>query len=197
MADPNWADVIGVVGGLVGAVGGTVGAVGGILAARANRVAARAEQHTSELAASSLHLDLERRHEDLSPPAPASIVGQSEEHPRLGGGYANLFGSVTVPRPYRVRIEALTGDSSRPLHVSLVLRERVEHRFEIEQMPPDRRRPQAQVVRFRFWPPIEADDVVPWTCPCGRPVEMGSGTGPGHWEWRVPLEYYDVLESVY
>jgi hypothetical protein len=184
----GWVEVVAVVGGAVGAIGGTIGAYGGIRGSKA-------EQRTNELVESQLRLDHDRRHEDLAPKPPPAI---NADRKTSDAGGDVLTGSITVPRDYRVRGEAISGDTSWPLDLDLVLRANRAYEFEIEKWPPGRTEPRAKELRFRFWPPEEVDCVPAWSCPCDRPLGGGSNArSGGHWEWRVPVEYYDPVASVY
>ncbi|MEO3786962.1 hypothetical protein ABGB12_26870 [Actinocorallia sp. B10E7] len=63
-------------------------------------------------------------------------------------------------------------------------------RLHIEHWPTGREEPKTQEVLFKFWPPLEADDADPWSCHCDKPTGE-TMDGPGHWEQRVQVEYYD------
>ncbi|WP_227014445.1 MULTISPECIES: hypothetical protein [Nocardiopsis] len=128
----------------------------------------------------------EQRHDDLGPPHPGEI--QTTTEPSRAAGQ-DLFGSITVPRDYRVAATAHTGNSQCSLPLPLVLHAHVPHRFHIEHLPPGASGPRTQEVRFRFWPPIAGvDDANAWRCPCDRPT--GETTeGQGHWEMRVPINH--------
>jgi hypothetical protein len=195
---PLWVEVLTLLGGLVGAVGGVIGAIGGIRGHRAKRVATEARARATEIADSALRLELERRHDDLAPPAPTSIHADRKDRPRLGDGSASLQCTIEVPRDYRVRVEALSGSSARKLNLPLLLRGGRPYTFEIEQWPPGREMPVTEELRFRFWPPNDIDEPAErWTCHCGRPMSEKSDQEPGHWGWTVSLEYYDPVASIH
>lgn len=138
----------------------------------------------------------EQRHEQLAPGLPVEINAEFRENERLGGGQGSLFGAVTVPRGYRVKAEAVMGRSRTELGLSMVAAPGREIEFQIEPWHPDQEAARTGEVLFRFWPPLEGDDVSTWGCGCGRPTGE-TLDGPGHWEQRVKVNYYRIQDSVH
>lgn len=132
----------------------------------------------------------EKRHEDLAPEMPGEIDASFRPNRRLGGGHGSLFGTIKVPRGYRVKAEAVTTARSRTeLSLGMVVPPDREVEFQIEPWHPEQGAPRTEEIVFRFWPPVEgADDVPSWSCGCGRP---GGATldGAGHWERRVKVTF--------
>ncbi|MGN9804471.1 hypothetical protein [Micromonospora sp. L32] len=197
-ADIQWPDVVGAVGGIVGVVAAVGVGIPAVVAARrsarAGEESAQAAKDAARGAADVARIERAREHARLAPPAPPEIKAEIEDHPRLGADGAGLFGSITVPRDYRVKAEAVSGNARSPISLPLLLRAGT-HSFEIEKWPRGREEPQTEFVLVRFWPPAEVDEVEHWTCPCDRPI--ADGDGPGHWEWRVPLDYYNPIVSIF
>ncbi|WP_162642339.1 hypothetical protein [Streptosporangium sp. 'caverna'] len=156
------------------------------ISARAARRSANEAARLSGIEAERRRDEREERHERLAPSHPGSIVAVLEES--AVGGPKNLFGSITVPRDYRVQAEGWVRDSYTLLSLPLLLHANRPYRFHIEHWPPDREEPQTQEVRFHFWPPVDVDDTDPWTCSCGRPTGENADSF-GHWELRVPITY--------
>jgi hypothetical protein len=173
----------------VTAVGVSVASMGvsylwGRYSAKAARDSAMSARRSADEAAAMTKLSLEQRHDDLAPgPAPAEIAATV----RGGGVTDSLVGSITVPRGYRVKATAYfrTGGSTE-LSIGPVLHANQPVMFQVEKWPPGSEKPVTKEIRFRFWPPIEGDDVEPWSCRCGKPTG-DTMDGPGHWEWRVPV----------
>lgn len=159
--------------------------------ARAGEQAAEAAQASARQAAEAVRIEREREHARLGPGPVPEIEAKLEVNPRYGpGGPRALFGEVTVPRDYRVRAEAvMAGGGYTSMSLPLLLHAGHPYRFAIEQWAPDRKKPQAEHVLFRFWPPAEGDDVNPWACPCGRPAADGAVSEHGHWEWLAPIRF--------
>jgi hypothetical protein len=204
-------DVIGSVGGIVGVVAAAVlgtkslrvsraaltetrrtadetrrAADAGETAARASETSAVAAREAAREAADVGRMEREREHDRLSPgPVPtidAVLVWNPESLAR------NLFGTVTVPRDYRVLAEAVhRGGVRMPLGLDRVLHAGRPYRFHIERWPVGRTEPEMAYVAFRFWVPADGDDVEAWKCPCDR--AMIEGGERGHWEWRAPISY--------
>jgi hypothetical protein len=128
-------------------------------------------------------------HERLGPGPVPDLGVKLEANPRGSGLPKTLFGAATVPRDYRVQARAVTGNSYSPIGLDLLLHGGRTYRFAIEQWPPDRTESKVEYVLFRFWPPADIDGVNVWSCPCGRPVADVDERAPGHWEWRVPIDY--------
>lgn len=152
-------------------------------------------------AAADAALEHQRRHDDLSPSTIAAVEGEVQAHPRFGGLPASLMASITVPRDYRVVIDALVSpgggsdaQASWPIGLPLLLRAGRPYTFEIEQWPSSKTTPIAKVLRIRYWPPTETDMVDPWTCPCRRSAEHDD-RAPGHWEAVVPVVLRQTVES--
>lgn len=144
-----------------------------------------ASEESARAARDVVRIELDRRHDDLRPSPPSEVEATVDGE----GQFRTLFGTITVPRDYRVRGEAVLGHNSGVSHLGLplVLRANRTYRFQIENWPDSRRIPTAKELRFRFWPPVKVDPVEHWTCECGKVVLDGGGTGPGHWEWTVPV----------
>jgi len=108
----------------------------------------------------------------------------------------SLFGVITVERDYRAIAEALTGESSsHPINLPFALHDSQPARFQIEPWPAGSKRPRTHEILFKFWPPgAEPGSAEPWTCRCGR-SESGDLSGHGHWEWLVPVHYYDISDG--
>lgn len=133
-------------------------------------------------------LEREREHDRLGPPQPAVIEAEVRDTV-VGGRF--LAGTITVPRDYRVRGEALVpaSRSRQRLALDLVLRANQPVIFQIEDWPERRVAPRTKALHLRFWPINEELDGVPGRpCPCDRPDSDGDGSGSGHWEWTVPVE---------
>lgn len=132
----------------------------------------------------------ERRHEDLAPVLPGEIDAAFKPNQRLGGGHGSLFGTIKLPRGYRVRAEAVTASgSSAELSLGMVVPPDREVEFQIEPRHPDQPAPRTEEIVFRFWPPVGDSDGVPgWSCECGRPTG-GTLEGAGHWERRVKVNF--------
>lgn len=186
----------------VAAKAGKASAASGEDSASSARVSAEASRRSADEAAALTRIEGERRseererwHHELGPGAPSAIVAELRE----GTATSSLFGSIIVPRGYRILADAQfhSGGSTR-IGVPTPLRANQPSEFQIEQWPPGATRPVSKEIRFRFWPPLEGDGVDVWTCPCGRPTGE-SMDGPGHWEWQVPVVYedYDPARSIY
>src|SRR5439155_25923889 len=94
-----------------------------------------------------------------------------------------------VARGYRIQAEAiLDSGTSTSAGLGNVLHPNREEKFHFEQWPPGSKKAKTREIRIRFWPPLDGDGVDVWDCPCGRPTGE-SMDGPGHWEWRVKVEY--------
>lgn len=212
----NWPDVIGAVGGVVGVVAALAVGIPSVMAARRS---ARAGEEAAEAARDSARTGNESAEaardsaaaawDSAREAAAVTAIERAREHDRLGPGApppsgipsdlgpkqrdsvvpATLFGTITVPRDYRVRAEAVTDNSHSPIGLPLLLRANQPYRFAIEGWPPDRTEPRAQAVRVRFWPPADIDDVDRWTCPCDRPASEETDRSPGHWVWLAPIQY--------
>lgn len=194
-------EIIGAVGGSLGAAGGLGSLAAGVWVRRrldraderarlAEERASRAEEYAHEIAETSLRMERDRQHRDLRPPQPPPIETVVRQDP-YSADLRGLFGSITVPRDYRVRIDAINGPSSARVNTDLLVQAEQPYEFEIEKWPQDRTEPMAKELWVRFWPPAEVDKVEHWTCPCDRPSSYGDGSGPGHWEWHVPIKYRD------
>ncbi|MEV4820199.1 hypothetical protein [Micromonospora tulbaghiae] len=195
MDEVTWLNVITVLialGGVVVAVLSWVVSRGSRSEARrsadAAEVSAKAAQDSAREAAAIAAIERDREHDRLGPGPVPGIALELEPNPRDSGLPETLFGTITVPRDYRVRAVAVRGNSSAPIGLDLLLYAGRPYRFAIEQMHPNRTEPVAEYVLFRFWPPAEIDDVDTWQCPCDRPQADGDNR-PGHWEWRAPVEY--------
>jgi hypothetical protein len=196
VATPLWTDIL---ADAIGLLGGATGIVSALLVGRSNRSAHRsavasersavaAEQSavaadkTAKAEAEVARIEAEREHERLGPPALEKIDAHSTRQDTLQG-------SITVPHDYRVRGEAVWGNASWALNLPLLLIAGHKYTFQIESWTRDRKEPEARMLRFRFWPPAETDEVEHWSCPCGRPLQEGGTNSPGHWERRVPINY--------
>jgi gas vesicle protein len=205
----NSPAIDGLLGALIGAVvGAAVTVVIGLKSLRVTREAARASERSADAGDRSakaaeasaraaeesardvrdqVRIEREREHERLGPGPVPSIETELETNPRLSTS-RHLFGTLTVPRDYRVRAEAVTKGGSRTgLTLPALLHAGRSCRFHIEQWLPGRNEPEVEHILFRFWPPTDADEVEAWKCPCPRrPVD---GDERGHWEWRAPVQY--------
>lgn len=164
---------------------------------------AKSSARSADEAARSRVIDEERRrdereerHDGLAPKVPAEIKAEFRPNERLGGGHGSLFGSITMPRGYRVKAEALMGQSRSELGLGMVAAPGREVELQIEPWHPDQEAPRVAEIEFRFWPPLEGDDVPSWSCGCGRPTGE-TLEGRGHWEQRVRVDYYRVQDSVW
>jgi hypothetical protein len=215
----DWLAWVGGVGGTIGAVGGLTAAAVAIPAWRAGKVSAAAsiraakaaEENTqaAERAATAAEdataearrlssLELDRRHEELSPARSLRVEFLSESNERLRGGHRSLMAIIESSRTCRVRAVARMGNASWDLGLPLVLQAGHPTRVEVEKWPPDRTEPQAKELVLRFWPPADIDQVEQWTCRCGRPLVEEAGSEPiGHWETVIPVDYYDAAKSVW
>ena len=169
-------------------------AVGVAVAVRANVRSGRAEDCANKIAAQQLDLEHGDRHDARGPVLPAAISTELRESRQ---GHYFLVGEITVQRDYRVRGEAVSGSARWPLALDLVLQAGRSYSIEVEKWPSGKKRPQARELELKFWPPLEGDGVVAWSCRCGRPAFQGDGSGPGHWEVSMEVEYYDVADSVF
>lgn len=176
----------------VAARAATDSALTGRLSAAASQESAEASRRSAEEAAKITVIETARRaeerqrlHDDLGPKPPGEIAAELHK----GSATDSLFGSITVPRGYRVIADALyvSGGSTRVALTSIIHPNRRED-FQIEPWPPGSKHPVTKEIKFRFWPPLEVDNLDTWTCPCGRPTGE-SMNGPGHWEWTVPVSY--------
>lgn len=162
---------------------GEASAVAAQDSARAGQESADAAKESARHAAAVADIERQNLHDRLRPALPAAIRGEIRQH----ASWRSLWGSITVTRDYRVRADRVTGNGSSTLGLGMLLRAG-NRDFEIEQWPADRMTPQATGIRLKFWPPDATDGTEPWTCPCGRNTEFGDGSGPGHWEFLVPIE---------
>jgi hypothetical protein len=215
----DWPAWIGAVGGTIGAIGGVAAAVVAIPAWRAGKAnaaaairaakAAEDNTHAAERAAKAAEdataearrlssVEMDRRHEELSPGHSLKVTFDASPDERLRGGHRSLMAVIEVSRTYRVRAVARLGNASWDLGLPPVLLAGQPTTVEVEKWPPDRTKPEAKELVLRFWPPADTDDVEPWTCRCGRPAAEGPGWEPaGHWERVVPVEYYNPVNSVW
>lgn len=190
---PTWTDIVGAIGGIIGTGGGMVGIVIAGLAKRHARESAEEAAKLTAIEQERRAEERERRHEDLAPQLPGEIVMELRD----GRATQSLFGAITVTRSYRVQAEALFRSGGKSLlGMPAVLRPHQRVEFEVEKWPAGATQPKTEAVKFRFWPPIEGDDVDTWACPCSKPTGE-SLDGPGHWECTVPVTYHDVLQSVW
>jgi hypothetical protein len=155
--------------------------------AKAAADSADSARSSAEDAAKVAKIEADREHRALGPAATV-VSFEGDRDSRIDGW--NVFAVVATERCYRVRGEAvLDSGAVAPLGLPLVLHAHTPTRVHVERMPPDRDRPVAKRVVLRMWPPnADLDDVEPWTCPCGKPVEDGDGT-VGHWQIERPLNY--------
>lgn len=129
--------------------------------ARAAHESAQAARETVQIEAERRAEERERRHEDLGPPHPGEIVAELEE----SRGHAALFGSITVPRDYRVQAAAhMHGGSSTPLSLPILLEAHQPYRFMIEHWPPGQTAPRHSRC----------------ACGSGRRPPMSTTWNPGH-----------------
>ncbi|MFF0770951.1 hypothetical protein ACFYUK_18850 [Nonomuraea wenchangensis] len=161
--------------------------IGKTNAAAAVAAAAAAEKAAAEAAAVA-QIERNREHDTLRPPPPPEIEGNVEG----GNPHWSLFGEFSVPRDYRVTARAWNGVSHTPILPAQVVRANQIYRICIEPWAEDRRRPRTREIEFEFWPPAETDGVEMWDCPCGRP----HSDKEGHWRWRVPVAYVDVMDTL-
>lgn len=157
--------------------------------AEASHASAMAAQKSADEAATISRIELDRRHDDLAPAHPGELRAEERSDPQHPG-YYNLFGSITVPRDYRVRAEMWNGTALSPIALPLLLRANQSQRFHIDRVPTGATDSTAPIeVRIHFWPPVpDLDDTAPWTCACER--QTGTDiSGRGHWELRIPITY--------
>jgi hypothetical protein len=184
MADPSWTDVGAFI---LGAAGTVLASFSIAIAVRANRTARR----SAIAAESAVQIEGDREHERFAPIMPEHIDAYLTQA-------RTLRGSITVGRDYRVRGETVSTGASGSLDLPVLLRAGQEYEFQIEQWPPGRSEPQAEALRFRFWPPAEFDDVERWSCPCNRQTAEGTSASPAHWQRVVPIKFFDpTAVSVY
>ncbi|MCO1618972.1 hypothetical protein M8C11_30070, partial [Micromonospora sp. CPM1] len=156
MDEVTWLNVITV---LI-ALGGVVAAVLSWVVSRGSRseaqrsadaaeVSAKAAQDSAREAAAIAAIERDREHDRLGPGPVPGIALELEPNPRDSGLPETLFGTITVPRDYRVRAVAVRGNSSAPIGLDLLLHAGRPYRFAIEQMHPDRTEPVAEYVLFR------------------------------------------------
>ncbi|WP_422734058.1 hypothetical protein ACN26Y_00340 [Micromonospora sp. WMMD558] len=196
MDEVTWLDIVAV----LAALGGVAVAVLSWVVSRGSRdearrsadaaeVSAKAAQDSAREAAAVAAIERDREHDRLGPGPVPDITSKLETNPRGSGLPRTLWGTVTLPRDYRVRAFAVSGNSSSQISLDLLVHAGRPYRFAIEQWPPGRTEPVAEYVLFRFWPPAETDDVDAWRCPCDRAQADGDERTQGHWEWRVPVQY--------
>jgi hypothetical protein len=194
----DWLGSIGAIGGALGAVGGVGALVIAMSAWRASRDSAAAAVRAAEAAEEAVagsrrvaQLEFEKRHDELSPRQGLKVYFGVEESMISGNQW--LWMVVEVPRTYRARAVARTGNASWDLGLPSVLHANQRTaKVEIEKWPPDRDRPEAQELVLRFWPPADVDQVEHWACRCGRPLDRDAASGQvGHWEVTVPVDYVD------
>lgn len=177
-------------GSIVGVVGGIAGPWIAIVARRDSRDSAEASRDSANEAAKVSRIENQRQHEAFRPELPNEIEAQKRD--------ASLFGSITVDRDYRIAATGLYDESSsHEIGMPLLIRAGQPQSFQIDHLPPGAKEPRTKAILFRFWPPVaDVDGVEPWACPCGQPATENVN-GKGHWERRVPVHYYDALDSVY
>ncbi|MFG2001628.1 hypothetical protein ACGFNU_21000 [Spirillospora sp. NPDC048911] len=159
----------------------------------------RSADHAGESAAEARQLreieaerrkeERERRHDDLGPNLPAEI--EAEQEGEL------LYGEITVPRAYRVRAYARSGDSLTQLSVDPVTVPNRPLRFVIEHLHPEQSAIHTEEIFFHFWPPEESDQVPVWSCGCGLDTSREVMGDKGHWKAKVEVTFHDVMESVW
>lgn len=160
--------------------------------AKASANSAKSAEKSAEEAATISQIERDRRHDDLAPPHPGEIKAEEEPDARLGRGHYTAFGSITVPRDYRVKAEAWNGTALTPIDLPLLLRANQPQRFFIDRT--SNGKSNVTEIRFQFWPPVpNLDDTDAWACPCARPTGDGA-TGRGHWELRVPVAYMPEIQ---
>jgi hypothetical protein len=171
----NWADIVGVVGGVTG--------IASTLYARQTARSTR-----------------EADHERLGPPVITSANEFTPEPfilkglivlPRdyrvvaegvfYSGGTVNLDltgGTVNLDIPTLLK----------PGHdLTTLLKAGRPYEFEICQWQRDFDEFPIQELLLKFWPPVATDEVEYWSCPCGRPIGPTGGYPRGHWERRVKV----------
>ena len=200
VADVNWPDVMGAIGG----VAGVLAALGvGLPAGRAARRSAKAAEDSADEARAVARIQREQRHDQLRPRLPEAIEADTEPAEYLGKGGRAMIGEITLPRDYRGRALAASGESEWLVGLPNdgtpgegLLRGGRPLKIRIADIYPDRQGA-VDEIRFRFWPPAPTDDVEHWTCPCERPPDDGGRfDAPGHWEIRVPVSYYEIMDSL-
>lgn len=154
---------------------------------------ADAAERAAEAAAEANRLEHERDHDRLCPTFPGVIKASLD--PAVAG-MRGLMASITVDRTYRVTAEARWDDgrASGPIGMRLVLHAGQPKTFQIEAWPPGKTQPTAEEILFKFWPPIPGTDGADWNCPCSRP--NGAGTGAGHWEVPVRVQYVPAPQGI-
>ncbi|TYB56222.1 hypothetical protein FXF51_44790 [Nonomuraea sp. PA05] len=184
----DWITLGGVVAAMVTSGWALVYNRAGVQIGKANAATAAAAEKAAAEAAAVAQIERNREHVALRPPPPPEIEGYLEGE----SSHRALFGDFSVPRDYRVVARAWNGISHTPIALEQVVRANQIRRFCIEPWPEGRQRPQTREIEFEFWPPTETDGVEMWGCPCGRlhPDEQG------HWRWRIPVSYIDVLDTI-
>ncbi|MEU0560911.1 hypothetical protein [Dactylosporangium sp. NPDC006015] len=156
------------------------------------RVSADEAKRSADQAEEAKRIMLDQRHDELRPKEAMDMTFSVRGNPR--DGTTNLWGQFTTTRDYRVRAEAHTGNSRSQLSVDLLLRAGACDVM-IEMWPEGRERSNTKFVVLKFWPPEDVDETEHWNCRCGRGVHYGDGTGPGHWEVRVPVDYQELIDG--
>lgn len=164
--------------------------------AAASRDSADEARRLREIEADRRADEKESRHERLDPGLPSELEAEFRANEEIGGGHGSLFARITVPRGYRVKAEALMGQSRQGIGLGLVVEANREVEFQIEPWFPNQEKPRTKETVFRFWPPLEGDNVPVWGCGCGRPTGE-TVDGPGHWEQRALVKFYRVEDSVW
>lgn len=190
MSTSDWIALTAVVVTVAGLGVAVIAAYFARVSARAGNVSAEASRRSAEEAAAIVAIERERRseerevrHADLAPPNPGEIITELRPNPRTG--QSSLFGTITLPRGYRVRAARKYADGgSSDIGIAMLPPPNRVVDFHIEHWPPGATDVQTQELVFKFWPPLDIDDTDTWSCPCGRPTAEAMD-GPGHWEWRV------------
>lgn len=108
-----------------------------------------------------------------------------------GAGQRYLIAEIAFPRTYRIKACSRwdSGRSTQEISLDTLAHAGQTLTLHIEHWPDGKETPYTRDVLIKLWPPIEeADDVVPWACPCARPTGE-TLTGPGHWELALSLSF--------
>lgn len=89
--------------------------------ADAAEVSAKAARDSAREAAAVAAIERERDHDRLGPGPVPDIAPKLETNRRGSGGPDTLFGTITLPRDYRVRAFAVRGNSSSSIGLDLLL----------------------------------------------------------------------------
>jgi hypothetical protein len=122
--------------------------------------------------------------------------------PRQNGRFVTrgglLFYEFTLDQPYEVRAR-VTGHGGAVANDQLPARSSADgtYRVSISSWEGQRLVEHYDTLTISFWPPERrTGEPEPWTCPCGRPVQVGDAS-IAHWQWTgigVPQQRRAVQE---